>query len=340
MERAVGVCKKVVSTFSYSWKKKSALSKAQERLHLPTHQLVTESPTRWGSRQKMVARVLEQQKAITEVLSSDKNNRHLIPTWQDIDVLESMHAALTPLLEFTDSLSGESYVTVSYVKPVLHLFCSSLLKVNEGDTQLTKELKTKIMTYLDEKYADPDTDDLLDMATFVDPRFKGQYIRPEKVGAIQMRAVSEIMDEDQGQSQAGPSEGAADQGAEGGAVSGPPMPLGVKKQRKSLGSFFKKQCQEDDALPLTEKQKVESELERYLMCPDADSESNPLDWWRLHEHNFPRLSHLAKKYLCIPATSTPSEIIFSTGGNIVTCTRAALDPEKVNQLVFLAQNLD
>ena len=342
MDRAVGVCKKVVSAFSYSWKKKSALSKAQERLHLPTHQLITESLTRWGSRQRMVARVLEQQKAITEVLSADKNTRHLIPTWQDIDVLESMNAALTPLLEFTDSLSGESYVTVSYVKPVLHLFRSNLLEVNEGDTQLTKEMKTKIMAYLDEKYADPDTDDLLDMATLMDPRFKVQYIRPEKVGAIKMRAVSEVMKEGQGQSLAGPSEGAADQGAEGGAAAAAaaaqPLPLGVKKQRKSLGSFFKKQSQEE--VDLSDEQQVESELERYLRCPDADSEAEPLDWWRLHEHNFPRLSQLAKKYLCIPATSTPSERIFSTGGNIVTCTRAALKPEKVNQLVFLAQNLE
>ena len=290
MDRAVGVCKKVVSAFSYSWKKKSALSKAQQRLNLPTHQLITESPTRWGSRQKMVARVLEQQKAIIDVLSADKNNRHLIPTWQDIEVLESMNAAVTPLLEFTDSLSGESYVTVSYVKPVLHLFRTNLLKLNEEDTQLTKEMKTKIMTYLDEKYAGPDTDDLLDMATLMDPRFKVQYIRPEKVRAIKMRAVSEGVNE--GQSQAGASEGAADQGAEGGAAAAtePPLPLGVKKQRKSLGSFFKKQSQEEDDLPLTEEQKVESELEKYLMCPDADSEAEPLDWWRLHGHNFPRLS--------------------------------------------------
>ncbi|XP_053179067.1 E3 SUMO-protein ligase ZBED1-like [Scomber japonicus] len=320
VDRAVGVCKKVVSAFSYSWKKKSALSKAQERLHLPTHQLITESLTRWGSRQRMVARVLEQQKAITEVLSADKNTRHLIPTWQDIDVLESMNAALTPLLEFTDSLSGESYVTVSYVKPVLHLFRSNLLEVNEGDTQLTKEMKTKIMAYLDEKYADPDTDDLLDMATLMDPRFKVQYIRPEKVGAIKMRAVSEVMKEGQGQSLAGPSEGAANQGAEGGAAAAaaatPPLPLGVKKQRKSLGSFFKKQSQEE--VDLSDEQQVESELETYLRCPDADSEAEPLDWWRLHEHNFPRLSQLAKKYLCIPATSTPSERIFSTGGNFKT----------------------
>ena len=90
MDRAVGVCKKVVSAFSYSWKKKSALSKAQQRLNLPPHQLITESLTRWGSRQKMVARVLEQQKAIIDVLSADKKNRHLIPTWQDVEVLESV----------------------------------------------------------------------------------------------------------------------------------------------------------------------------------------------------------------------------------------------------------
>ncbi|CAL8275604.1 unnamed protein product [Arctogadus glacialis] len=77
-----------------------------------------------------------------------------------------------------------------------------------------------------------------------------------------MRAVSEAVNE--GQSQAGASEGAEDQGAEGGAAAAtePPLPLGVKKQRKSLGSFFKKQSQDEDDLPLTEEQKVESELER------------------------------------------------------------------------------
>ena len=146
-------------------------------------------------------------------------------------------------------------MTVSYVKPVLHLFRTNLLKLNEEDTQLTKEMKTKIMTYLDEKYAGPDTDDLLDMATLMDPRFKVQYIRPEKVRAIKMRAVSEGVNE--GQSQAGASEGAADQCAEGGAAAAPepPLPLGVKKQRKSLGSFFKKQNQDEDDLPLTKNKK-------------------------------------------------------------------------------------
>jgi hypothetical protein len=36
---AMGVCKKVVSTFSYSWKKKKELTKAQRELKLPEHSL-------------------------------------------------------------------------------------------------------------------------------------------------------------------------------------------------------------------------------------------------------------------------------------------------------------
>lgn len=194
VERAVGVCKKLVAAFTYSWKKKRDLAEAQIQCGVPQHKLCTESVTRWGSRQKMIARVLEQQKPISQVLAADKHTRHLVPHWQDIEVWESMNEALGPLVDFTDSLSGESYVTVSYVKPVLKLFRSQHLHVSEGDTPLTKEMKTKIMEYLDEKYADPDTDDMLDMATLVDPRFKMEYIKQDKVEAIKTRAVSEILD--------------------------------------------------------------------------------------------------------------------------------------------------
>lgn len=66
---------------------------------------------------------------------------------------------------------------------------------------------------------------------------------------------------------------------------------------------------------------------------------DPLEWWKIHEGNFLRVSQLARKYLCIPATSAPSERVFSTGGNIVTCQRATLKPDKVDKLVFLATNL-
>ena len=89
-------------------------------------------------------------------------SRHLVPTWQDLDVLESTNKAVKSLQEFTDALSGESYVSVSYIKPVLHLFQTSLLQPEEEDTELTKTIKGNIMQYLDEKYSDPVKDEILD----------------------------------------------------------------------------------------------------------------------------------------------------------------------------------
>ncbi|KAL1254476.1 hypothetical protein QQF64_016705 [Cirrhinus molitorella] len=262
-----------MAAFSFSWKKKRDLVTAQEELKLPRHKMVTESPTRWGSRQKMVARVIEQHKAISQVLTADKKTRHLVPTWQDIDVLESINEGLKSLLEFTDSLSGESYVSVSYLKPVLHLFKTEVLKHSDDDTQLTKDIKTVVIDYLSEKYDEEITDELLDMASLVDPRFKTQYIRPEKIEGIKKRAVSEIlnMEGDQGPSTSQASYRTEEMEAEGGAAAAVP----AKKQRKSLGSFFKRPSPSNTGL--TDMQVVEMELEHYLMAPDADSETEPLD---------------------------------------------------------------
>ncbi|XP_048037844.1 E3 SUMO-protein ligase ZBED1-like [Megalobrama amblycephala] len=332
IDRAVAVCKKVVSSFSFSWKRRRDLATAQQELNLPAHQLISESPTRWGSREKMIERVLEQEQAISQVLAADKKTRHLVLTWQDLEVLESVHKALKPLLEFTDALSGESYVTVSYVKPVLHLFQSSLLARQENDTPLTQSIKASILDYLREKYSDPSTNDLLDMAGLVDPRFKITYCTEKKVDAIKSRAITEmeamLYETDQGT-----AELAASLPQDATTVSQPEEPL----RKKSLGSFFKTAA--TSSATLSQRELIEKELSAYLQSVNVDSEANPLQWWKDHEEMFPNLKNVAKKYLCVPATSSPSERVFSTSGNIVTCHRASLKPDAVDRLVFLAQNL-
>lgn len=332
IDRAVAVCKKVVSSFSFSWKRRRDLATAQQELNLAAHQLISESPTRWGSREKMIEWVLEQEQAISQVLAADKKTRHLVLTWQDLEVLESVHKALKPLLEFTDALSGESYVTVSYVKPVLHLFQSSLLARQENDTPLTQSIKASILDYLREKYSDPSTNDLLDMAGLVDPRSKITYCTEKKVDAIKSRAITEmeamLYETDQGT-----AELAASLPQDATTVSQPEEPL----RKKSLGSFFKTAA--TSSATLSQRELIEKELSAYLQSVNVDSEANPLQWWNDHEEMFPNLKNVAKKYLCVPATSSPSERVFSTSGNIVTCHRASLKPDAVDRLVFLAQNL-
>ena len=59
----------------------------------------------------MVRRILEQEEAIRIVLSADRKTSHLILTWQDVDVLQSIHTALSPVSSLTDILSGDTYTT-------------------------------------------------------------------------------------------------------------------------------------------------------------------------------------------------------------------------------------
>ncbi len=187
IEHSIGVCKKIVASFSHSWRRRRELANVQRDLSLPNHQLVTKSPTRWGSREQMIARVLEQEPAISKVLASDKKARHLVPTWYDLQVLESVHKALRPLLDFSDAFSGEDYVTVSCIKPVLSLFNTDI-----PNTDLNKSIKSSILEYFNDKYSDPETSRLLNICSLTDPRFKTTYIEHNKIQEVKSQAVDEI----------------------------------------------------------------------------------------------------------------------------------------------------
>ena len=82
-----------------------------------------------------------------------------------------------------------------------------------------------------------------------------------------------------------------------------------------------------------------SEVERYVHELQISRNDDPLKWWRNNECRYPCLSSLAKRYLCIPATSASSERVFSTSGNIVTQKRSTLSSENLESLVFLNYNL-
>ena len=62
--------------------------------------------TRWGSTIFVIKQIREQIDAICIVLSNDQSPSHLVPTWQDSDVIDMIIAALDPLEELTDLLSG------------------------------------------------------------------------------------------------------------------------------------------------------------------------------------------------------------------------------------------
>ena len=52
------------------------------------------------------------------------------------------------------------------------------------------------------------------------------------------------------------------------------------------------------------------------------------------------MAELARKWLCIPVSSTASERTFSNSGLIVTKLRTRLEPDRVEQMLYIRQNYD
>lgn len=86
-----------------------------------------------------------------------------------------------------------------------------------------------------------------------------------------------------------------------------------------FGEVFKKQ---DQVKALS--QIVEDEVASYRLADSIGVDADPFMWWKTNECKFPHVAKAAKRLLCVPGTSVPSERIFSTAGHIVSvspCTR-------------------
>lgn len=77
------------------------------------------------------------------------------------------------------------------------------------------------------------------------------------------------------------------------------------------------------------------ELETYL-ADKSDQGDDGLAWWaKVGSGKYPRLAILARRYLSIPASSAPSERLFSSGRSIVEWQRNRLKGETIRMLMTL-----
>lgn len=90
--------------------------------------------------------------------------------------------------------------------------------------------------------------------------------------------------------------------------------------------------------PATSAINSDPEFVMYENERETSRNENPLEWWRLNRSKYPRLAKMAYRYLCIAATSTPSERIFSASGHLTSDKRCRLTPDNANLLLFLNKN--
>ena len=240
---------------------------------------------------------------------------------------------MEPLADFIDVLSGDSYATVSSVKPTLS-FIENASKATHDDTNLIAELKAKVQADFETRYTSETAQTILNTATWLDPRSKTEYLTEEDRRNASQNVKGEMMGIDVESDALNNTPDSTDD-----ASDNQPPPAKKNKSLAKLLVEMKKQKQ----LPLHQQLVLLTSSKKCLgTLVHRQSRWMPTLFNGgacMHAAGYPRLAKLARKYLCICGTSYFSERLFSVAGNIVTAKRSLLKPHKVHMLVFLAKNL-
>jgi hypothetical protein len=89
-----------------------------------------------------------------------------------------------------------------------------------------------------------------------------------------------------------------------------------------MHSIYKKRKVSDD-----------EEVERYFEFALEDSDIDLIYWWASHKSSFPHLFRMAFDILNIPATSVPSEQIFSKARDVITKKRNRLSKDSIQAIM-------
>lgn len=88
--------------------------------------------------------------------------------------------------------------------------------------------------------------------------------------------------------------------------------------------------------PISER--VQQEIQLYRNLPAVPTSEDALGWWWRKRDSLPLLSQLSNSYLCIQASSTPPERVFSTAGDTISQERSHILPEQADMQIFLQKN--
>lgn len=277
----------------------------------------------------MVNRILEQQQPLCATLIEIRKPE-LMPTDTEISTMEAFVDVMKPIVEITEKIGGEKQVTFSAVRPLIYKLLTKYLCIAPEDSHVKKQIKKTVKADLENRYQDPQVEEVMNKACFLDPRFKSLSFLPE----VERRYITSLVEEETGELR----QAACEDVAESTSTESEPQ---KKKSKKGLFSLLEDLMDSPSLASDNPQEAAKKEIQQYLTL-DASSADNPIDpvkWWKTYCVQLPFLSSLARKYLCIPATSVPSERAFSVSGNIITSKRSCLHPENAEMLTFLAHNL-
>ena len=284
-------------------------------------------------------------------------------------IVEGLVKILKPFKVASEMLSSTRDPTLSLVLPSLHDMKQKLQPVvlevpnrnEESDEEeeesdemkahkVLEKVKGKMLKLIDEKLV---TTEHHEIASMLDPATKGWIIQKKSSDYVQkklIKMISENANEEPVRIKQEPQDDSEN------TENVPPLPdlpalpdpgpsspdqkkVKIENEPPShwLADVLITKVEAPD--PKVAEAKIQQEVDLFMMeDPIAFNIGLTLKWWSEHANIYPRLAKLAKKYLCTPASSVPSERIWSLAGNILTKKRSALAPENLDLLIFLHHN--
>lgn len=326
IDKAIAAARKIVTHFRKSEPAMRALRIRQSDMRAPSHCLIQDVATRWNSTFFMIERLLEQRWPITAVLSdptvTKNRDRYLDLKSDQWDLLQALKVVLHPLQVATTYLSAEYNTSISALLPVLFGSIKSL-ELSDDDLPSIRQAKAEISSQIQSRWQLNEitiSNNFYLLSSYLDPRFKDcKFLTIQQKMEMKLLIINLLAEIKENSS------------VEVIETSAPELQQSATALDLLLGS-------ENGSTHADEEDPIMQEVDQYLKEPNAPRESSPLLWWKANQQHFPLTTKLAKKYLGIPATSTPSERVFSTAGLTVTRLRSCLTPDHVNMLVFLNKN--
>jgi len=333
--------RKLVGHFKHSSSATSRLHDIQREIGLPAHQLLQDVATRWNSSYIMLNRLSEQKRAVSLCLADDDKSVGLQLTSHQWTLMARVVKLLRPFEQLTREISSAD-ACLSVVLPAVQAILL-FLQNDACDTGLKKTVD-EIVAALTKRFTPLLTEAIYAVSTALDPRFKLTYIADDeqriKVKTdVLTAAMMNATPLHSSHSSAVRGDHAGDGNDDNACI--PPR----KKEKLDADVDFwvswdnvhahHQQTQQADV----PSDLAEVELSKYVAAPCQPRASDPLTWWHDNMARFPLLSAAARRYLAAPATSVPSERLFSSAGDIADDKRTCLLAENLERLVFLKANL-
>lgn len=273
--------------------------------------------TKWNSLYIM----LESYKTMFDEVQNILYEKNELYRLQEVDM-----TVLTILLDFlkifkecSERLSSENITTINEVylwKIKIDKFCQK----NPSDPLILKKLKQYVILNFTDTFK---VEKIHEVALMLDPNFKNlkflTKLEKKRIISLLAKMLTDIRNE----------ETIADRNLND------QIPKYTTKKAKLAESLFNEFMDNSDSSE--DGNSVGEEIDRYLNEKIRGLPINVLEYWN-QSSSYPTLKTLARRILCVPASSAPIERIFSLAERIFCDRRTHINSKHLDELIFMHKN--